>query len=129
MGTFVDVADDKPAEFLLDSLTSARGIWVFDESTDGGVLSGLPTAGSWSIDVVPQVWSGVQIWQYVRGDHVSINLDLAPLANLTAFGTPSGCRTDCTVPRCGDGRLDGGEVCDDGNVSSGDGCAADCSGS
>lgn len=27
---------------------------------------------------------------------------------------------------CGDGELDGNEVCDDGNTQSGDGCAADC---
>ena len=29
-------------------------------------------------------------------------------------------------PRCGDGRVDPGEVCDDGNTVSGDGCRADC---
>ena len=28
---------------------------------------------------------------------------------------------------CGDGALGGGEVCDDGNTESGDGCTADCS--
>ncbi|HEX7500126.1 MAG TPA: hypothetical protein VF524_07440, partial [Polyangia bacterium] len=27
---------------------------------------------------------------------------------------------------CGNGRLESGEVCDDGNVVSGDGCSADC---
>ncbi|MFC1641276.1 DUF4215 domain-containing protein [Myxococcota bacterium] len=27
---------------------------------------------------------------------------------------------------CGDGRTEGGEVCDDGNAADGDGCAADC---
>ncbi|MEO7732470.1 MAG: kelch repeat-containing protein, partial [Kofleriaceae bacterium] len=31
------------------------------------------------------------------------------------------------APPCGDGVLDPGEVCDDGNVMGGDGCAADCS--
>ena len=45
---------------------------------------------------------------------------------LPAFNTPSLCRTDCTVPVCGEGVLDGGEVCDDGNTNDGDGCAADC---
>jgi fibro-slime domain-containing protein len=32
------------------------------------------------------------------------------------------------APRCGDGNLDGaiGEVCDDGNTKSGDGCSGDC---
>ncbi len=38
------------------------------------------------------------------------------------------CRPDCKERRCGDGVLDGlfGEVCDDGNTQSGDGCSADC---
>jgi cysteine-rich repeat protein len=31
-------------------------------------------------------------------------------------------------PRCGDGILDPGEVCDDGNTVAGDGCRADCLG-
>ncbi|MFH1534027.1 MAG: DUF4215 domain-containing protein [Nitrospirota bacterium] len=30
------------------------------------------------------------------------------------------------VPACGDGTLDVGEVCDDGNIAGGDGCSADC---
>jgi cysteine-rich repeat protein len=30
------------------------------------------------------------------------------------------------LPLCGDGRLDVGEVCEDGNIVGGDGCAADC---
>ena len=40
--------------------------------------------------------------------------------------TAAACRTDCTVPTCGDGRFDAGEVCDDGNTVSGDGCSSDC---
>ncbi len=31
------------------------------------------------------------------------------------------------APTCGDGHIDGEEVCDDGNEESGDGCSADCS--
>jgi cysteine-rich repeat protein len=30
------------------------------------------------------------------------------------------------TPQCGDGDLDEGEVCDDNNTTSGDGCSADC---
>ena len=30
------------------------------------------------------------------------------------------------APRCGDGKVDPGEVCDDGNAAGGDGCSADC---
>jgi cysteine-rich repeat protein len=31
-----------------------------------------------------------------------------------------------TAPRCGDGALDTGETCDDGNLADGDGCSARC---
>ncbi len=37
------------------------------------------------------------------------------------------CRTDCTLPVCGDGVLDSEtEECDDGNTEGGDGCDASC---
>ncbi len=38
--------------------------------------------------------------------------------------TPDACRSDCELPRCGDGVSDGGEECDDGNATSCDGCSA-----
>jgi cysteine-rich repeat protein len=34
--------------------------------------------------------------------------------------------TICTSSRCGDGRVLGAEVCDEGDVSNGDGCSSDC---
>ncbi|MCA9298446.1 MAG: DUF4215 domain-containing protein, partial [Phycisphaerales bacterium] len=55
-----------------------------------------------------------------------VTLDLAETVNLTAYAGHPGCRPDCTKPRCGDGILDAGEACDDGNDVGGDGCAADC---
>jgi cysteine-rich repeat protein len=36
------------------------------------------------------------------------------------------CRIDCQLRRCGDGIVDDGEKCDDGNHLAGDGCSADC---
>jgi cysteine-rich repeat protein len=39
-------------------------------------------------------------------------------------GQPNECRGDCTF--CGDGNLDAGEECDDGNNLDGDGCSAFC---
>ncbi len=39
---------------------------------------------------------------------------------------PDACRTTCTLPRCGDGTVDTGEACDDGDPSSCDGCDASC---
>jgi cysteine-rich repeat protein len=37
---------------------------------------------------------------------------------------PGACRSDCTLPRCGDLVVDGDESCDDGNSVDGDGCTA-----
>lgn len=36
------------------------------------------------------------------------------------------CRPICQPQRCGDGVTDSAEICDDGNLRSGDGCAGDC---
>jgi cysteine-rich repeat protein len=40
--------------------------------------------------------------------------------------TPDACRSNCELAHCGDGTVDGGESCDDGNVNDCDGCSADC---
>jgi cysteine-rich repeat protein len=42
------------------------------------------------------------------------------------YGPAGRCRPDCQVARCGNGVLDPGEVCDDGDNLSGDGCSGDC---
>lgn len=36
------------------------------------------------------------------------------------------CQEDCTSPSCGDGVVDEGEACDDGNSDDGDGCRNNC---
>ncbi len=40
--------------------------------------------------------------------------------------SPDACRTTCELPSCGDGVADGGEACDDGDVSPCDGCDDTC---
>jgi cysteine-rich repeat protein len=40
--------------------------------------------------------------------------------------TANACRTDCLNPGCGDGVLDRGEACDDGNTNNADGCSNLC---
>ena len=64
--------------------------------------------------------------QAIASGGPTTTLQTGSSAVLTAFDTPSMCRKNCSVPKCGDGVLDGGEVCDDGNTVGGDGCAADC---
>ncbi len=49
-------------------------------------------------------------------------------SNRSTYGQ-AGCGPGCqAVPRCGDGHVDGawGEACDDGNLTSADGCSATC---
>jgi cysteine-rich repeat protein len=122
----VTVVDDSATEFFKASPSTARGNWDFQNNSDGGVLSGLPMPASWSITIAPQFQQGIRFWQYVDGTLGTYSLALSSMLTITAFDSPSACRTNCTVPRCGDGILDGGEVCDDGNVVGGDGCSADC---
>jgi cysteine-rich repeat protein len=40
--------------------------------------------------------------------------------------SPNTCRTDCRLPWCGDGTIDSGESCDDGDEWGGDGCSPVC---
>jgi len=122
----VALVDDTTSELQKISATGVHGDWTFSQNSDGGVLSGLPLPGNWSITVSPQFLQGINAWVYVKKDGTPTSLATGAPAVLTAFDTPSLCRTDCTVPTCGDGILDAGEVCDDGNNVSGDGCAADC---
>ncbi len=43
-------------------------------------------------------------------------------AGIANGNTADTCRADCTLPRCGDGVVDTGESCDDGNGSNADAC-------
>lgn len=123
-GAFVALGDE-PNELSLASGDTAIGDWSYHHNTDGGIVGGIPFPGTWKIEVSSSFLASIVVWDYVDGDGTPISLS-PPTAILQAFETPSACRTDCTAPRCGDGRLDGGEVCDDGNTVSGDGCAGDC---
>jgi cysteine-rich repeat protein len=59
------------------------------------------------------VTKGVPVWLVVDG------------SNATAYG-PYTVDVTLSAPVCGNGILDGGEICDDGNTTNGDGCKSDC---
>jgi cysteine-rich repeat protein len=125
----VALADDTPSEFQKNTATSIHGDWNFQSNSDGGVVSGLPFPGNWTIVVTPKFPNTITTWVYENGGAMPSQITLGgPTATIQAFDSPSPCRKSCTIPKCGDGILDGGEVCDDGNNVSGDGCAADCKG-
>jgi cysteine-rich repeat protein len=124
-GCAVAVSDDA-GELAMSSATTAAGRWSFKGNTDGGVLTGFPIPGSWEVLISPAFLSGITTWTWVQGSTSVVNLDLTVPIDIKAYASPSSCRTNCTIPRCGDGILDGGEVCDDGNNVNGDGCSSDC---
>ncbi len=126
-GVSIALADDNPGEISMDSATTAHGKWHFIQNTDGGVLTDLPFPGNWQIDVTSTFGSGIDTLRFFDGDGTEIPLDLVGTVSIIAQDVPAACRPDCTFPRCGDGVLDAGEACDDGNTSGGDTCAADCS--
>ena len=125
-GVGVEVADDSPSEFFLGAMGTAFGRWTFDRNSDGGALGPLPFPGRWRITVTPRFMTGITTWGWVRDDGTRIRLDMTQPITIEALDTSSSCRVDCSVPTCGDGRFDAGEVCDDANRVDGDGCSADC---
>ena len=122
----VALADDAASEFFKQTATTVIGNWFFQLNTDGGVLTSLPFPGNWTMTLAPSFMGGINSWQFIDHSTNFIGLNMSQNLILRAFDSPSACRTDCTVPACGDGVLDGGEVCDDGNTLPNDGCAADC---
>jgi len=122
--TTVDVSDD-PDELLMTSSTTATGFWKFTQNSDGGALSGIPFPGDWEITIAPTFIDGISTWAWVQSDGSLVYLDLTQPLTIKAYNSPSKCRLDCTTPRCGDGILDGGEICDDGSLAT-SGCGSDC---
>jgi hypothetical protein len=123
--TTVAVSDD-PGELTMTSTTSATGKWRFSANTDGGALSNLTFPGDWEIYVSPAFVQGISAWTWLKGDGSSVTLDLTQPLTIKAHASPASCRLNCTLPHCGDGILDGGEICDGGSTSVGNECATYC---
>jgi len=130
-GFTIELSDDpadaaNPPEFQAAGPDAAAGRWGFSQNSDGGVVGGLPFPGTWKITVTPRFMMGLTTWGWVRDDGQRIPLVMTEPITIEAFDYSTACRKTCVIPRCGDGILDGGEVCDDGNTRDGDGCASSC---
>ena len=121
------ILSDDNGEFNMTGPTAASGDWWFRANTDGGILEDLQFPGDWIMRVSPNFMFGLNRFRWVNSEGFFISLDMNRDVLIQTRSTPSSCRLDCTVPFCGDGILDGGEICDDGNFVSGDGCSDMCS--
>lgn len=124
--TGVVALSDDDVELARMTPSTARADWNFRRNTDGGVIAGLPFPGTWHLTITPLLFREITAWTFLTGPNASqteVPLDLSQPVEIIASDAAGMCRADCTIPRCGDGLLDPGEVCDDGNEQSGDGCS------
>jgi cysteine-rich repeat protein len=65
---------------------------------------------------------------FVRSNVLALDADAETCGDevCTGLEDESGCPQDCSPYECGDGAVEGPEVCDDSNTAGGDGCSADC---
>lgn len=124
-GARLAVSDDAD-EFTRRPDGSFFGRWSFHQNSDGGAFDLLPWDRPWRVVVEPTWLAGVSAFRVVHAGGATVPLVLRDAVAIEHRVTPAACRRDCTVPRCGDGRLDAGEHCDDGNTRDGDACSADC---
>jgi cysteine-rich repeat protein len=127
--TAVIVISDDDVEFWRMTPTTARADWDCNRNSDGGLIGGLQFPGTWHVTIAASFLAGITNWAFLSGAPGSdagvdaeLALDLSQPIEIVASDRIVDCRGDCTVPRCGDGILDPGEVCDDGNEQLGDGC-------
>lgn len=120
--TFKLLVSDDAGEVKVSGATTLLGRWDLGQESDGFLLGGIPFPGSWHIAVEPSFIQGIDSFTALSGNGYRTGLALAKTVELIASDEPGDCRRDCTIPYCGDKRLDAGEVCDDGNTFPHDGC-------
>ncbi len=125
-GTFIAATDDDLSELFPTGGGSVEGHWQFQNNSDGGVIAGFPFPGDWEVLLEATFAQGITNFELIDQGSTFTSITGETFVTFLAQTNPSACRTSCTVPSCGDGLFDAGEVCDDGNNVSNDGCAADC---
>lgn len=111
---------------LCQSIYCGNGVIdTLEVCDDGNLISGDGCAAN----CVSDETCGNGIPDFPAGELCDCGTDPADLPNgcLAVNGAPgSHCSASCLRRFCGNGILDPGELCDDGNQLSGDGCSASC---
>lgn len=102
-GSFTGLAIGSQVYFNATTTSHGQQIWRTD-----GTVSG-------TVRVSDQPWLGVAAFSHIGGT-----------VFVAADGVGHNSELWVLLTHCGDGSLDPGEICDDGNQLSGDGCAPDC---
>ncbi len=112
-GMTLDLCDDQSQDqCTFSSATQFRGDWRFKDNTDGAVLGNLPLPGANSLTITPDFRFGISEWVFLDGSGKQIVLDRQQPVTIKAVDRGALCRSNCTVPRCGDGIVDVTEACD-----------------
>jgi cysteine-rich repeat protein len=126
------------------SYTQAQLLAIFNQSVNGNGLVALAhqligaklnvAAGASSGSVAGAIAAadsaiGSRVVPPIGAGYLKPSATSSLVAQLDSYNTgatgPGHCG-DTPPPVCGDGRLDAGEACDDGNTANGDGCSATC---
>jgi cysteine-rich repeat protein len=104
--------------------TSAVKVYLDGVQTGSGTWSG-PQLGFSSIKIGTNRAENYNFRGLI--DNVSVTDHVMTASEIAAvFAQPDSCVTGVVVAPCGNGQLDAGETCDDGNTADGDGCGHSC---
>ena len=95
---FTVALSDDAGELTRTSATTAAGDWNWNDNTDGGVLGDLTCPAAWSITASLTFIQGITSWAWVNADTSRTSLTMGESVTIQSFDR---CRTDCTVPVCG----------------------------
>jgi cysteine-rich repeat protein len=74
---------DDQGELTKPTATTARGRWLFNQKTDGGLLTGFPDDEAWSVTITPQIGAQLTEWRYYFANEDFVALDRSAPVTLT----------------------------------------------